>query len=249
MDEKYTAILLAAGSSQRLAELTGNIPKSFLKLGNKKIIEYNLEHISENNIQEIIMVVGYKKEFFKKEFGNSFKGIDIKYVVTEDYVNTDNGYSLFLTKSCWQDNKNPVLVIDADMYFQKGLLRKVIDDESQSTTLVEAENNGETIEEMILGSNGRVSGFLRTDGNGIDNLAGEQAGITKLSSVFIENYYNYSESYFKESGYNQKYERVFDHVVRERGLQMDYIEVGSYRWININKVEDYEKAKKIYKMD
>ena len=246
MDKKYTAILLAAGNSQRLAELTKNLPKSFLKLGEKKIIEYNLEHISKNNIQEIIMVVGYKKELFKKEFGTSFKGIDIKYAVTDDYINTDNGYSLFITKSSWEENKNHVLVIDADMYFQKGLLKKVIDSESESTTLVEAKNKG-TIEEMVLGLNGKVSGFLRTDGNGIDNLAGEQAGITKLSSEFIDNYYNYSESFFKESGYNQKYERVFDHVVRERGLEMDYIEVGSYRWININKVEDYEKAKNIYK--
>ena len=36
MSEKYTAILLAAGCSQRLAELTGEIPKSFFKTRRQK---------------------------------------------------------------------------------------------------------------------------------------------------------------------------------------------------------------------
>ena len=245
MKNGYTAILLAAGCSQRLAELTKDVPKSFLKLGNKRIIEYNLDHIKENQIEEIILVVGYKKEKFQEAFGDNYKGIAIKYVISEDYINTDNGYSLYLTKEKWVNNKRDVLIIDADMYFQKGILKKVIDCEDKNVTLVEEKHKEkDSVEEMVLGSGGIVDGFMRTAGRGISNVAGEQAGITKLSSEFIEDYYNYCKQYFDEYGYNQKYERVFDHVLRKWKLKMNYLEVNGFTWININKIEDYESAKK-----
>ena len=196
------------------------------------------------------MVLGYKKDMFINEFGSSYKGIPIKYAVSEDYINTDNGYSLYLSESAWKDKKNPVLIIDADMYFEKGLLREVIESESNNTTLIEGKYKDKAVvEEMVLGKDGIVSGFERTAGIGRDDVAGEQAGITKLSSDFIEDYYSYCQPYFEEFGFNQKYERVFDHVLKKWKMKMDYIEVDGFRWININKIEDYESACRLHSLD
>ena len=49
------AIILAAGFGKRLLPLTKERPKPLLEIGGKKLIEYSIDLLRENNITEIII--------------------------------------------------------------------------------------------------------------------------------------------------------------------------------------------------
>lgn len=59
-------IILAAGRGSRLGHLTEKKPKSFNKSGNKRYIDIVIDNFKKNNIKNINIIVGYKKNLFKK---------------------------------------------------------------------------------------------------------------------------------------------------------------------------------------
>jgi NDP-sugar pyrophosphorylase family protein len=73
------AVILAAGAGKRLRPLTNDIPKPMVRVSGKPILERTLD-ILPDNVGEVIMVVGYKKEKIIEYFGNEFKHIKIQYV-------------------------------------------------------------------------------------------------------------------------------------------------------------------------
>ena len=80
-------IILAAGRGSRLGHLTKNKPKSFNKTNNKRYIDIVIDNFKENNINDINIVVGYKKNLFKKFpqkkiFNNKWKSTNILYSLT-----------------------------------------------------------------------------------------------------------------------------------------------------------------------
>ena len=58
------AIILAAGLGTRLRPMTDNTPKALIKVKDKPLVEYQIEFLKENGIDEIIVVVGYLHEQF-----------------------------------------------------------------------------------------------------------------------------------------------------------------------------------------
>ena len=70
------AIFIAAGQGSRLGKLTKDLPKSLIKINGKSIIERQILLLRENNIDDIIIVTGYKKEKFTFKLVN-FKFLEI----------------------------------------------------------------------------------------------------------------------------------------------------------------------------
>jgi len=81
------AVILAAGKSTRAYPLTLTRPKPLLKAANKTILGHNLDNL-KGIADEIILVVGYKKEMIKKQFGNKYKTIKLRYVEQKEQLGT-----------------------------------------------------------------------------------------------------------------------------------------------------------------
>jgi dTDP-glucose pyrophosphorylase len=76
------ALILAAGRGKRLKENTDQQNKCMLVLLGKPVIEYTLDIISTiDDIDEIVIVVGYMAEDIVNRYGTSYKGKKIKYVI------------------------------------------------------------------------------------------------------------------------------------------------------------------------
>ncbi len=78
------ALILAGGRGSRLNEFTKDKNKSMTELFGKRLIEYNLEHAVEAGVNEIVIVVGYKKEEIMKFVGKEYKGIKVNYAVQKE---------------------------------------------------------------------------------------------------------------------------------------------------------------------
>jgi len=74
-------LILAGGRGKRLNELTISINKCMLELSGKPVLEYNLDRAIELDIDEIILVVGYRAEDIINRYGTNYKGRRIRYMI------------------------------------------------------------------------------------------------------------------------------------------------------------------------
>jgi glucose-1-phosphate thymidylyltransferase len=83
------AIILAAGEGTRLRPFTMSKPKVMLPIGNKPILAYVVKALVDNGLNEIIIVVGYKKERIMSFFSDGSKfGAKITYVIQDKQLGT-----------------------------------------------------------------------------------------------------------------------------------------------------------------
>ena len=62
------AVLMAGGKGERLRPLTDNIPKPLLKVGDKTIIDHNIDRLLSYGIKHITVTVNYLKEQIEEHF-------------------------------------------------------------------------------------------------------------------------------------------------------------------------------------
>lgn len=75
------ALILAAGRGKRLGDMTNGINKCMIEIRGKPLLEYNLDRVADcKNIEEIIIVVGYRANDIVDRYGLSYRNMPIKYV-------------------------------------------------------------------------------------------------------------------------------------------------------------------------
>jgi dTDP-glucose pyrophosphorylase len=84
-----TALLMAGGRGERLKPFTDATPKPMLKIGDKPILEINIDRLISYGISEIYISVKYLKDQIMNYFGDgSSKGINIYYLEETDPLGT-----------------------------------------------------------------------------------------------------------------------------------------------------------------
>ena len=71
------AIILCGGKGERLRPITKDIPKPLVKINNKPILHYVIEHLKKFNIRKITIASGYKSSVLKKYFSENNYDINI----------------------------------------------------------------------------------------------------------------------------------------------------------------------------
>ncbi len=83
------AIVLAGGVGERLRPLTDEVPKPLLLLQGKAIVEHIFDILKKNNVTDVTLAVGYKKEKVMERFadGSAF-GFNIDYIEEDEPLGT-----------------------------------------------------------------------------------------------------------------------------------------------------------------
>lgn len=75
------AVLMAGGRGERLKPLTDNTPKPLLKIGNKAIIEHNIDRLISFGVDDFWLSIGYLGEQIQEYFKDgSHKNIKANYI-------------------------------------------------------------------------------------------------------------------------------------------------------------------------
>ncbi|AHM58421.1 nucleotidyl transferase [Flammeovirgaceae bacterium 311] len=83
------AVLMAGGRGQRLRPLTDNVPKPLLKVGDKPIIEHNIDRLISYGIDDFWISVRYLGEQLEEYFGDgSAKYVNMKYIWEDEPLGT-----------------------------------------------------------------------------------------------------------------------------------------------------------------
>jgi NDP-sugar pyrophosphorylase family protein len=78
------ALVLAGGRGRRLEEHTAERAKCMLEFAGKPLIEYSLENCVRIAPSEIVIVVGYLAEQIVNHYGNSYRGVRVKYAIQRE---------------------------------------------------------------------------------------------------------------------------------------------------------------------
>lgn len=89
------AIILAAGLSSRFAPISYEKPKGLLKVRGEVLIERQIEQLKAAGIDDITVVVGYKKEYFFY-LRNKY---DVEIVNNDEYASRNNNGSLWRVRN------------------------------------------------------------------------------------------------------------------------------------------------------
>jgi glucose-1-phosphate thymidylyltransferase len=115
-----TAVVLAAGEGNRLRPLTRNRPKPMLPAGNRPILEYVLDALVEAGTEEIVLVVGYKRDRVQDHFGPSYRGVPLTYVRQDKQLGT--GHALLQAR---EHVSGSFLVVNGDGLIDSRLVEDV----------------------------------------------------------------------------------------------------------------------------
>lgn len=105
-------MIMAGGRGKRLSPLTDKIPKPMLPLGDKPIIEHNIDRLISYGIQKIYISVKYLGEQIQTYFGDgSSKGIEIEYIWEDEPLGTAGALKLVE-----KFNTDYVLLMNSDLF-------------------------------------------------------------------------------------------------------------------------------------
>lgn len=105
------AVLMAGGKGERLRPLTEKTPKPLLPVGDKAIIDHNVDRLISYGIQHINVTVNYLKEQIEEHYQEPRDGIKIHTVREPKYLGTI-GSVKFVT-SFYNDT---ILVMNSDLF-------------------------------------------------------------------------------------------------------------------------------------
>lgn len=183
MNEKEIAVLFAAGKGSRLLPLTEEIPKPLIKVKDKPMIETLIEAYQSHGIEEIYIVVGYKKEQFAY-LSKKYKHIRI--VENTEYAEKNNISSFYAIKDLLGDRN--AFLCDADLYVNK---TDFLVSKRPDTCFLGKYVPGETTEWVFKVKDGKMT-ELRIGGCDDYNLVGisywKKEDLVKLKEEIIKAY-------------------------------------------------------------
>lgn len=80
--------IMAGGKGERLRPLTENTPKPLLAIGDKPIIDYNVDNMIRHGINHISVTVNYLHEQLEEHFKEERHGVAIKTILEPCYLGT-----------------------------------------------------------------------------------------------------------------------------------------------------------------
>lgn len=106
-----TAVILSGGLGTRLRPFTDAIPKPLLPVGEKAVLEIQIERLRESGFDRIVFATNYKSDYIENFFGDGSRyGVELHFSKEEDPLGTAG--PLKLLEGELQD---PFLVMNGDI--------------------------------------------------------------------------------------------------------------------------------------
>lgn len=222
-------VILAAGIGSRL----GNpFPKPLTPLKNgKSIMEYQVENIaSEFNIDDINVVVGFKKDLIMERFP------ELTYIYNPFFDRTNTSKSLL--QALRKNRDKSVMWFNGDVVFDRQIF-DILKPYIKSKTSFVAVNTSKVAEEEVKYT--LKDGFINELSKTVKNGLGEAVGINFISSKDIQQFINRLE----ECEDNDYFERGLELAIEKDGIKVTAVDISAYNCMEIDFVEDLENVNKM----
>lgn len=222
-------VILAAGHGKRLRPHTEILPKQLLQINGKPILEYGFESLPEE-IDEVILVVGWLGEQIREYFGDNFLGRPITYIEQTERLGT--GHALSLCKDILKDKF--VVMMGDDLYSRVDIKKCLKHD---LCLLAYSAPNPEDYAVMEMNDDGSLSQVI------------EKPHPLSKSDLVNTAFYVLDKKFFdypmvpKQAGSNELgLPQTIAQMAKDRKV---YVERASF-WMPVNTEEELEKARAVF---
>jgi len=236
------AIILSAGKSSRLKELTKNLPKACLSINEKdSILSRMLKILDRKGFDEALIVVGYAAEAVKEfalNISKDLKDLKISFIDNDDFENKDNIYSVHLISSLLD---NQTLVFNSDIVFDERILDIAVKRLKNAKSFLMIDDSKSLVDEdmKVIVKNKRIEQISK----GLDNASsqGEYIGIMHINESDRAIYANMLKELIEAADLKRHYEYALNKVLDKIDLVAESTQ--AYEWTEIDTLEDLEKAR------
>ncbi len=202
------AVILAAGMGTRLGSL---IPKPLTSIKNEKtIMDLQIEKLlMKNEIHNIYLVVGYKKEIIMEKFP------DLLFVYNNAYARTNTAKSLLKALTKINDD---VLWMNGDVYFDEEILDLILESTDSACLVNKSECNTEEIKYNLT-----PEGYIKNISKTVESSQGEALGINLIRKKNLELF----RSELKKVADTDYFEKALENLTVEGKIKLKPIDVGS----------------------
>ncbi len=199
------AVILAAGTSSRFAPLSYELPKALIPVRGEILIERQIRQLREAGIWEIVVVVGYKKEYFAY-LKDKYSVILIE---NTEYDVRNNHSSIYAAKEYIKNT----YICSADNYFERNPFELEVEGSYYSALYAPLDTS---------------EWCMQTDGNG--NICavtvGGRASFYMYGHVFWDEIFSkrflkiLEEEYFRPETREKLWETIFIEHIRELPMKI-----------------------------
>ena len=219
------AIILAAGIGSRLGN---SDPKPLTKLKNGESILYRqVEYLSEYiGINNIMVIVGYKKDIIMESFPN------LSYVYNNYYDTTNTSKSLLA--GLHKIENEDVLWLNGDVVFEKDLLPQIIKC-SKSCMAVNTNSVGEEEIKYNIFDDGNIKEVSKTASPAL----GEAVGINKVMTADLPLF----KANLEKCDDQDYFEEALELSIQD-GMKIMPVDINKYLCMEIDFEDDLEQINK-----
>ena len=224
------AVILAGGLGTRLKPFTEIIPKPLLPIGEKSILEIQIEHLKNYGFHDIYIATNYKSEYIEKFLGDGSRyGVNITISKEKKQLGTVGPLSLLK-----EELKTPFLVINGDILtnFDYSKLYEFSKKNNSILTI--------TVKEILMPF---AFGNIYFEGDYVTGIEEKP----DIKSNILAGIYLFKTEIFDIIPYNQFYnmDTLINKMLEEK-IPISKFEIKDY-WLDIGQIDDFKKAQEIYK--
>ena len=245
------AIILAAGMGRRLGDYTKDNTKCMVPVNGVRLIDRLLVQLAKQDLQRVIIVVGYKGEELREYIGNRYDDkIKIEFAENPVYDKTNNIYSLAIVKDKLQEDDT--LLIESDLIFSDNMIPMIVNHPCPNLALVAKYETWMDGTMVRLDDEQNIVNFISKDAfdyNDVDSYY-KTVNIYKLSKQFSrQKYVPFLDAYTKAVGNNEYYENVLRIISLLNNHEMKALPIGQEKWYEIDDKQDLDIAEAIFADD
>ncbi len=233
------AVILAAGMGMRLRE-HHTLPKGFIRINDKTIIEESITLIREQGIQDILIVTGYGAEHYQQLAAND---ANIATINNPLFASSGSLYSLYCAKDWINDS---FLLLESDLLYEKHALATLCKTTASNAILLSGATHSndevyvEARNDYLVNMSKDIKQLIR------EKVLGEFVGINKLSLSAYEYLLSvFKQEEFKDTLLKGHYET--DGLVElAKMLPIRCLKIPNLLWCEIDNGDHLENAKHMY---
>ena len=235
------ALILAAGLGSRLEKNTKNIPKALVKVNGKPILDYQLNALKNQKIENLVIVLGYHGHLIRDYIKNNFfDNFNVQFVSNDIYDKSNSSYSFWLAKNFLANQD--YIHLNCDIIFSDKLLNRVIN--SKFANIITTRSDLELKDQMenVIIQDSRI---INMSLKNTPDANGKAFGLAKFSPLSTSLLIKKLSYFINKNDLNQNYYGM----IRSACKEIDYFacESSEDNILEVNTVEDLKKAEQLLK--
>lgn len=126
------AILLSAGQGRRLLPLTSDRPKCLIRIGERSLLEWQVDALLEAGISEVVVVSGYRSDLVEGVVKKRYARRRVRVEFNPFFDISDNLASCWIARGAMGGD---FLLLNGDIIFEAAVLKRVLGSELAPITL------------------------------------------------------------------------------------------------------------------